>query len=230
VRFKDDLGFMVTFKKTDPLFVISLGDPLNPEILGELKIPGYSTYMHVMDDQHLLTIGYDAEDQDSFAWFQGIQLQIIDYSDVANPVLDHKEVIGTRGSASEAATDHMAFNYFASRDLLAVPMVICEESSGGGGYGEVMTFSGLLVYHVTPAEGFDLLGGVSHDDPGNPWDAEDDWEYACYNWWSVAGSHVKRSVFMENFVYSVAPDEIRIADVDDGVAQINLVDLAAAAK
>jgi uncharacterized secreted protein with C-terminal beta-propeller domain len=158
-RFRGDVGFVVTFKKTDPLFVLNLADPSAPTVEGELKIPGFSTYMHLMDEDHLLTMGYDADDQGAFAWFQGIQLQIIDVADLTNPWLQHKEVIGTRGSTSEAATNHLAFTYFKARDLLAVPMTVCEEG-GGGQYGDLMTFSGLLVYRVTVDGGFELLGGV----------------------------------------------------------------------
>ena len=85
VRFDGPRGFVVTFKKTDPLFTFDLAQPEQPRVLGELKIPGFSTYMHFMDDDHLLTIGYDAEDHDSFAYFQGLMLQIFDISDLADP-------------------------------------------------------------------------------------------------------------------------------------------------
>src|SRR5690606_17148454 len=89
VRFRGDVGYVVTFKKTDPLFVLDLSDPSAPTVEGELKIPGFSTYMHPLDEGHLLTMGYDADDQGNFAWFQGIQLQIIGVSDLANPALLH---------------------------------------------------------------------------------------------------------------------------------------------
>jgi uncharacterized secreted protein with C-terminal beta-propeller domain len=106
VRFNGAQAFIVTFKKTDPLFAFDLGNPLAPKIEGELKIPGYSTYIHLMDEHHLLTIGYDADDQGNFAWFQGIMLQIFDVSVMAAPKLLHKEVIGNRGTTSEAALNH----------------------------------------------------------------------------------------------------------------------------
>ncbi|MFO7566525.1 MAG: beta-propeller domain-containing protein [Enhygromyxa sp.] len=207
VRFRDEIGFVVTFKKTDPLFVINLADPRNPKVEGELKIPGYSTYMHVMNEDHLLTMGYDAEDLGNFAYFQGLQLQVIDVADLADPTLLHKEVIGTRGSTSDAATNHLAFTYFKARDLLAVPMTIC----GGGAdhHSDVMTFSGLLVYRVTADEGFTLLGGVPHEEPEQMWTGK------CSNWWTKSDSKVKRSVFMEDWVFSIAPDLVNVAHLDD---------------
>lgn len=220
VRFNGDLGFVVTFKKTDPLFVIDLSAPTDPQIKGELKIPGFSTYMHLMDDEHLLTIGYDADDQGSFAWFTGIQLQIMDVSDIADPKLIHKEVIGSRGSTSDAATDHLAFNYYPTRDLLAIPMIVCEGGDGGS-YGYEMTFNGLLVYDVTAESGFDRVGGISH---GEAPAAEDYWS-ACGNWWTDSNSQVKRSIFMEDFVYSIAMDRINIAQLSSLDLLVSSVEL-----
>ncbi|MFH1436589.1 MAG: beta-propeller domain-containing protein [Pseudomonadota bacterium] len=220
-RFSGNRGFIVTFKKTDPLFVFDLGDPRNPATAGELKIPGFSTYMHMLDDNHILSIGYDADDQGSFAWFTGIMLQVFDISKMDNPTLIHKEVIGTRGSTSDATTNHLAFNFFRPKNLLAIPMTICEDSSGGGSYGTTMTFSGLLVYEVTVDDGFASLGGVAHADPG------EESGYNCGNWWTNSNSLVKRSIFMEDYVYSIALDLIKINRVDalgDDLVDIPLVD------
>ncbi len=210
VRFNGEKAFIVTFKKTDPLFTFDLSVPTNPRIVGELKIPGYSTYMHLLGPDHLLTIGYDAEDHDSFAYFQGLMLQIFDISDLADPLLIHKEVIGTRGSTSDAATNHLAFNYFAAREQLAIPITVCEDSGGGGSYGDTMTFSGLLVYDVSTVDGFHLQGGVAHINP----DEVENHRSFCSNWWTNSNSIVKRSIFMDNYVYSVDPMHIRIQDVD----------------
>jgi hypothetical protein len=207
-RFIGDKGYIVTFKKTDPLFVFDLSDPYQPTIAGELKIPGFSTYMHRIDDDHLLTIGYDADDQGDFAWFQGIMLQIFDVSDMTNPMLTYKEVIGTRGSTSEAATNHLAFNYF--KGLLAIPMTICERDNNsqenGGSYGDLMTFSGLLVYDIDVETGFDYLGGVPHIAP----ESQDNYRQACYNWWTDSNSYVKRSIFMDDYVFSITEDTIKV--------------------
>jgi hypothetical protein len=177
--------------------------------------------MHILDEDHLLTMGYDADDQGDFAYFQGLQLQIIDVSDLSHPVVLDKEIIGTRGSTSAAATDHLAFTFFKARDLLAVPMTICE-GGGGGQHGDLMTFSGLLVYRVTVEGGFKLLGGVPHEEPETP----QAWSGKCDNWWTQSNSKVQRSVFMEDWVYSIARDLVNVANLDDlahPVASIPLV-------
>ena len=222
-RFDRDRGYIVTFKKTDPLFVLDLSEPANPAIAGELKIPGFSTYIHRMDDNHLISIGYDTEESDSgnFAWFQGIMLQIFDVSDMSTPRLTHKEIIGTRGSTSDAATNHLAFNFFSPKELLAIPMVICEGGSGGGAYGDMMTFSGLMVYKVTNESGFEYLGGVSHDAP----ETSESYRGACSNWWTDSNSKVKRSIFMDDYVFSITEDEIRINLVSELGTDIAVISL-----
>jgi hypothetical protein len=177
----------------------------------------------LLDEDHLLTIGYDADDQGNFAWFTGIQLQIMDISDLDDPRLIHKEIIGARGTSSEAATDHLAFNYFSHLGLLAIPMTLCEDSAGGGSYGTDLTFSGLLVYDVSVGEGLSRVGGVDHFDP------EKEPDVHCNNWWTHSNSIVQRSIFMsdpaEDFVYSIARDEILIASLEDLEAPIKKVSL-----
>lgn len=209
-RFDGERGFVVTFKKTDPLFVLDLKNPAEPKVAGELKIPGFSTYMHLLDENHLLSIGYDAQDMGDFAFFQGVLLQVFDIGTPSTPTLKHKTVIGTRGSSSEALTQHLAFNYFRQKQLLALPMAVCEASAGGGSFGEQLTFNGLMVYRVAADTGFNYLGGVAHTPASTPAFPS---QGACSNWWTQASTSVKRSVFMEDFVYSVAEDSIHVANV-----------------
>lgn len=206
VRFDGPKGYVVTFKKTDPLFVIDLSQPSAPKLLGELKIPGFSTYMQRMDENHLLTIGYDADDQGSFAWFTGVLLQIFDVTDPTHPLLEHKQVIGTRGSSSEALTNHLAFTYYAPKNLLSIPMTICENSAGGGNYGMDLTFSGLLVYDTTVQSGFSLHGRVAY--PLNS-------GYDCGNWWTDASSQVKRSLIIDDYVLSLTDTQLKVNHLSD---------------
>jgi hypothetical protein len=217
VRFNGDVGFVVTFKKTDPLFVIDLSDPTKPAIKGELKVPGFATYIHLMDATHLITIGYDADDMGTYAWFQGLQLRVLDVNKLDAPTVVSEITIGTRGSSSDAATDHLAFNYFPERNLLALPMTLCEGGPGGGTYGDIMTFSGLQVYRVTVADGFTLLGGVPHKTPETEDTYNQYYGAGCSNWWTDSNTTVKRSIFMssdtEDFVYSIALDAMKVANL-----------------
>lgn len=215
VRFAGDRAFVVTFKKTDPLFVFDLARPDDPRLLSELKIPGFSTYMHMLDDTHLLTIGYDAEDRGSFAWFSGVLLQIFDVSNPVAPRLAHKHVIGSRGSSSEALTNHLAFTYFAPRQALALPMTICEGGQPPS-HGS-MTFSGLLVFNATAQSGFSEVGRVAHP-PGQ--------EIDCSNWWTDAKSQVRRSVFMDDYVFSISGSTVKASALSNLAVDLASVSIA----
>ena len=125
-RFVGDRGYVVTFEQIDPLFTLDLADPSNPSIMGELKVPGFSTFIVPMDQDHLLTVGqYVPEEGQRFR--TGVQLSIFDISDFSNPVLEHLEVIGGEyGAWSEALFNPKAFTYFAEEGLVALPISIYE--------------------------------------------------------------------------------------------------------
>ena len=89
-------------------------------------------------------------------------------------------------------------------------MVICEGGGEDGSYGYEMSFNGLMVFDVTTGEGFNELGGISHGEPATG----DDYWSVCGNWWTNPNSTVKRSVFMEDYVYSIALEKINIAHID----------------
>lgn len=215
VRFDGDRAFIVTFKKTDPLFTFDLSNPTNPELLGELKIPGFSTYMHMLDDNHLLTIGYDADDHGDFAYFDGVMLQIFDVSDMNNPALAHKHIIGTRGSSSEALTNHLAFTWYPEYGLLALPMTVCEGGDDGT-YGSSLTFNGLMLFDASVAAGFAEHGRVSHAVAP---------DVSCGNWWTNGSSTVKRSLFLDQFVYSISDAELKVRDVGAPGTELVTVEL-----
>jgi len=201
-RFLGTRGFLVTFEKVDPLFTLDLSDPNEPNVVGKLKVPGYSDYIHIMDANHLLTIGKDAEDVGDFSWYQGVQLSVFDVTDFANPQQLHKQIIGGRGTESEALHDHRAFNYFAPRNLLAIPIILYEGGSGGPTMGQ-HTFTGLYVYRVTVENGIELLGRIPTTDvqPG------------MVGWYYDSGW--SRGVFIGEHVYAVTADQIRSAALAD---------------
>ena len=213
VRFDEERGYVVTFKKTDPLFVLDLYRPDRPKLLGALEIPGFSTYLHRIDRNHLLAIGFDANDHGNFAYFDGLILQLFDVTAPTAPKLLFREKIGTRGSSSEAAADHLAFNYFGDKGLLALPMTVCE-GGGDGSYGTSASFSGLFVYRVSLDTGFQRLGAIDHGAKNA----------RCANFWSNATSAVKRSIFLDELVYSIAPDRIKVQKL--GAFGTDLADIA----
>jgi len=114
VRFMGDKGFVVTFRQTDPLYTLDLSNPFNPQKVGELEIDGFSQYMHIVDENRLLTIGRDANSE---GVQQGISIQLFDISDFANPTLADKLTIGDRSYYSDALYDHKAFIYRNSDKL-----------------------------------------------------------------------------------------------------------------
>jgi inhibitor of cysteine peptidase len=123
-RFMGNRLYMVTFQKTDPLFVIDLSVPTNPRLLGELIMPGYSDYLHPIDETHLIGLGKDAvaSSQGNFAWYQGMKLSIYDVSNIAAPREMASYMIGDRGTSSEALYDPKAFLFDASKNLLVIPV------------------------------------------------------------------------------------------------------------
>ena len=121
-RFIGDRLYMVTFKRIDPFFVIDLSTPTAPKILGKLKIPGYSDYLHPYDATHIIGIGKETGTND---WggvsTKGIKLALFDVSDVEHPKQIDKVEIGDAGSDSAALSDHKAFLFDKAKNLLVIP-------------------------------------------------------------------------------------------------------------
>lgn len=203
-RFLKDRGFVVTFRQVDPLFAFDLSEPRQPKLVGELEIPGFSTYMHPMDDTHLLTIGYSA----SF----NLQLQIFDISDMAKPALLHRyEPPGW--SRSEAQFDHLAFTYYAPRNLLAIPVSLSWD-----------LFNGIAAFHASAAGGFRELGRVNHADlasmvyctdiPANDLTRTEQCRSGNIRWLT----QLRRSVIMtseeESYLYSISNVGVKATHLD----------------
>jgi hypothetical protein len=207
VLFDGDRGYVVTFKKTDPLFIFDLSNPAEPRQVGELLIPGFSTYLHRLDAGHLLALGYEGDDQGDFAYFNGIQLQIFDVSNPAAPALMAKQVYGTRGSASSALTDHLGFTFLPDRSLLALPVTVC--SGGGNGQFGTFDFSGVVALNVSVAGGITELGRLVEPEAATSADAAS----LCTQWWTGASSEVKRTVVLDDFLYAISPSHVRVQNL-----------------
>ncbi len=148
VRFMKDRAFVVTFFQRDPLFAIDLKDQNNPVLKGELKIPGFSNYLHPISDRYLLGIGQSADNNGAV---NGLALSIFDVADLSDPKQVHKIKIGQAGSESEAQYDHHAFRYIEETHQLVIPMQLTDVNYQ-------TTFSGFHIYDVSVNDGFSLLG------------------------------------------------------------------------
>ncbi|HSH59494.1 MAG TPA: beta-propeller domain-containing protein, partial [Acidimicrobiales bacterium] len=117
VRFLGDRGYVVTFRQTDPLYVIDLADPTRPAVKGELKIPGYSAYLHPVGEHRLIGVGQEATEQGRPV---GTQVSLFDVSDPGSPERLAQAVLPR--SHSEAEFDHHAFLYWPSTGLTLLPV------------------------------------------------------------------------------------------------------------
>lgn len=209
-RIVGDRGFVVTFRQVDPLFTFDLSDPRAPRVVAELKIPGFSTYLHPIGPNHLLGIGtylpepVDGQPPDWRA--RALQLAIYDVGDLASPRQTHVQLVGTAYGWSDAQSEHRAFNWFAARGLLAIPFADWDSSASGAAFWGSFT-SDLRLYSVDPVAGFTPRGALPMRDLYHSGDVGD-WTF----WWQPS---VRRSVMADDFVYAISDAGIRVAHVAD---------------
>ncbi|MFC1950785.1 beta-propeller domain-containing protein [Chloroflexota bacterium] len=218
-RFMGSRCYLVTFKKVDPFFVIDLSDPYNPEVLGELKITGYSDYLHPYDENHVIGIGKEtiAAEEGDFAWYQGVKISLFDVTDVSDPVEIDKYEIGDRGTDTPVLHDHKAFLFDRERNLLVMPVMIAEVEDGDNSpnaYGRPV-WQGAYVFDISVDAGIDLKGGITHHDAG--FEADDYWHRASVN-------DIRRSLYIEDVLYTVSDSAIKLNDIEtlDYISQVEL--------
>ena len=215
-RFVGDRGYLVTFMNIDPLWVLDLSDPYEPVILGELHVPGVSTYIHPIDEDNLLTIGI-AGGQDGLGLdWSTTQVSLFDVSNTSSPTLADTIPLtpaytdencmdimtcGWSWSYSEATYEHKAFNYWSPESLLAVPLsthrYVYDQIEVEGrvySYSGYQYVSMLKMIEVDTENGtLSNHGDVEHSGFYN--------EEGLSSWWSGSTS-IRRSIFMGDYVYS----------------------------
>lgn len=154
VRYVEDKAYVVTFKQTDPLFVIDLSNPANPQIIGELKLPGYSTYLHPYDETHIIGFGYETKENGSRVTTDGLKMVMFDVSDFTNPQVLFKVAIGdSRYTYSELLYNHKALLFSKEKNIIAFPLY----SSAG-----MKTNSRAAIYEIDLEKGFSLKGEIGN--------------------------------------------------------------------
>ena len=225
-RFLGDRVYLVTYKTIDPLFVIDLSNPENPQVLGELKIPGYSTYLHPYDENHLIGIGMQTEEKvnrdssgrvrSTTATITGMKMALFDVTDVNNPIQISDTIIGDSRTTSAILTNHKALLFSKEKELLAIPVnnytedFEIENSSDEyesivnsyTNYKKEYVSEGYFVYNINLTDGFTLKGTITHDKTKS--------KYSYYN-----TSRLLRGLYIDDNLYTVSEDYIKVNSLDD---------------
>lgn len=230
-RFMGNKAYLVTYKVTDPLFVIDLSDETNPQILGELHIPGYSTYLHPYDENHLIGIGMQTEETVSknkdgkvlstSSRITGMKMALFDVSDVENPTQISEVTIGNRRTTSAILTNPKALLFSKEKELIAIPVNNYNEdfeiSSNNETYSSTVNSyknynksyisEGYLVYKLNLDEGFKFKGSITHEKN----------ESTSNNKTSYTNTATKllRGLYIEDDLYTISEDLIKVNKLEN---------------
>lgn len=224
-RFIGNKAYIVTFKTMDPLFVIDLSDETKPKVLGELHIPGYSTYLHPYDENHLIGIGMQTEEivnRNSYgkvisttSRITGMKMALFDVSDVHNPIQISETIIGDRRTTSAILNNPKALLFSKEKNLIAIPVNNYNENfeitsssdtyesmiNSYRNYNKSYVAEGYFVYNINIEEGFNLKGVITHETSKNT-------KY-YYN-----TSKLLRGLYIEDNLYTVSETAIKVNDLE----------------
>lgn len=208
MRFMGDKAYMVTFRETDPFYVIDLKNPTDPKILGYLKIPGYSNYLHPYDENHIIGFGKEVYETKQGFIEGGMKIAVFDVTDVANPTEKHKVEIGGRGTYSELLYNHKALLFDRDRNLLSFPITVySEEASPNNFWVGNFEFQGAYVYHLDMENGFDLKGRITH------LTADD--HKGIANYYYYGDKNIQRVLRIEDVLYTVSGEMVKANRLGD---------------
>jgi len=218
-RFMGGICYLVTFRKVDPFFVIDLSDPYAPKILGELEITGYSDYLHLYDENHVIGVGKEtvAAEEGDFSWYQGVKISFFDVTNMSEPKELAKYEIGDRGTDSPVLSDHKAFLFNKEKNLLVIPVSVAkiDESQYPNeippyAYGEIV-WQGAYVFTIslTNDEKLVLRGTITHVENGNVHDSS---------------HHIIRALYIGEVLYTISNSKIKMNSLSD-LSEINELSL-----
>ncbi|MFC7786147.1 beta-propeller domain-containing protein [Rossellomorea sp. GCM10028870] len=219
VRFMGDKAYMVTFKQVDPLFVIDTADPKAPKVLGELKIPGFSTYLHPIDEHHLIGFGFDtkvvhddkATNEEPRIVRQGMKISLFDITDFQQPKETDTEIIGGQGTHSYLLDDHKALLHEPSRNLYGFPISVYHEKEGSR-HELDFDYQGAILYEITPEKGIVLKSQLTEEENKHK-------EY--YEQWE---DQIQRLLYIDDQLYTVSHKRVTAYSLDDFIKE-NAIDL-----
>lgn len=188
VRFIGKVGYMVTFKQIDPLFVIDLSDPMNPAVKGELKIPGYSSYLHPYDETHIIGIGYNTK-TNSYGGItnSSMKMSMFDVSDLENPKEMFHIDMGEENVYSEITRNHKALFYHKDKNLIGFPIRYRKTDSKS-------RKNALAMYKIDLEKGFEKYGEIEQS--------------MNYN------TNINRAIYVGDKLYTLSNTEIVLYDLN----------------
>lgn len=217
-RFMGDKCYLVTYKTTDPLFVIDLSNPEKPEVLGELKLPGYSSYLHPLGENYLIGFGNESVEKNYIDWEGnnrvtaydvGMKLAIFDVSDLNNPKELYSIRMGGRGSESELLNNPRVLYFDEEKGIFALPAKLTEETKyyndGTPMYGKTV-FDGVLVYDLSVENGISLRGKIEH---------KPEKDYSRY-------SDIRRVISIEDTLYTLSRSELKATNMNSMKEKMDL--------
>ncbi len=214
-RFMGERCYLVTFKKTDPLFVIDVKDPVNPQVLGQLKIPGYSDYLHPYDETHLIGVGKETVESEmgDFAWYQGVKISLFDVSNVYQPKEISKIEIGDRGTDTPVLRDPKAFLFSKTKNLLVLPILLAEideakypQGVPADTFGDYV-WQGAYVFNITIENGVKLRGGITHLDSIT--------DLMKSGYYFSSPYSVKRALYIDDVLYTISDKKVKMNNLED---------------
>ena len=227
-RFIGNKAYLVTYKTMDPLFVIDLSNETNPKVLGELKIPGYSTYLHPYDENHLIGIGMETEEIfnrnvsgkviPTTARITGMKMALFDVSNVNHPVQISQTVIGDRRTTSAILTNPKALLFSKERNLIAIPVNNYSEDfevtsstdnysslvNSYTNYNKSYVAEGYFVYNINVKDGFTLKGVITHENTKK----DNRYSYGYNN------SKLLRGLYIDDNLYTVSETAVKVNKLD----------------
>jgi uncharacterized secreted protein with C-terminal beta-propeller domain len=173
--------------RKDPFFVIDVENATDPKILGYLKIPGFTRYIHPYDADHVIGVGKDGSN---------VKVSLFDVTNVSAPTRISEFTVEGFWSDALVLTDHKAFLFEYSKNLLAIPVTIGQQD-----LQQYWIWQGLYVFDITLGDGLVLRGSITHQ------------EYGADYWDS--SYQVKRSLYIENVLYTVSDRKMKLNSLED---------------
>ena len=219
MRFMADLAYMVTFRQIDPLYSLDMSNHESPFVIGELKITGFSEYLHPINSTMILGIGTAGDELGNLG---GLKVSLFDVSDLSAPREAGSIELGGRGSNSLVASDHRALLFDKKRNLLVIPVMEKNDSNIGC---DDPTHMGVKVFDVGGGR-IETLASIQHSDSSPSWESicrnytlnstqegYDVCSSCSYN--GCSGLKILRSLYIGNDLFTLSEAQVQAHSMQD---------------